>query len=175
MIALAQRHKLEFVASATIPENLDRCYSSEVQALLAQQPDVLLRETVRDLALCQSFRRDLYAKGGAPLWPAELGDQLQQWRFVAAGLVPRRLARGPIPLRIELDRLDEADRMAWRQLTEKHKGTEHTLTILALYWADGERSVLEIVDLVEMEAGVRDVELVLTFFRLLEKLGWVAL
>jgi SAM-dependent methyltransferase len=95
MIALAQRHKLEFVASATIPENLDRCYSSEVQALLAQQPDVLLRETVRDLALCQSFRRDLYAKGGAPLWPAELGDQLQQWRFVAAGLVPLPAADQP--------------------------------------------------------------------------------
>jgi hypothetical protein len=33
--------------------------------------------------------------------------------------------------------------------------------------------VLEIADLVEMESGKRDVELLLAYFRLLEKLGFV--
>lgn len=158
MAALATLERLEPVA----------CLLEDLQA-------EVVRATRHELSWAKGLL-DLHAAslglaGLAPVAEEEPSEQEQE----AAGLVPRRLARGPIPLRIELDRLDEADRMAWRQLTEKHKGTEHTLTILALYWADGERSVLEIVDLVEMEAGVRDVELVLTFFRLLEKLGWVAL
>jgi hypothetical protein len=47
------------------------------------------------------------------------------------------------------------------------------LSTLALYWADGARSVLEIADLVELESGRRDVELILTYFQLLEALGFV--
>ena len=50
-----------------------------------------------------------------------------------------------------------------------------TLTTLALYWADGSRTVLGIADLVEMESGTRDVELILAYFRILEKLGLVAI
>ena len=38
---------------------------------------------------------------------------------------------------------------------------------------DGSRSILDVADLVEMESGLRDVELLLTYFRLLEKLGFV--
>ena len=108
---------------------------------------------------------------GLPALPEEEpSDQERE----AAGLVPRRLVRGPVPLRMELSSLDAADQEAWRRLTEQRKGAEHTLTTLALYWADGRRSVLDIVDLVEMEAGVRDEELLLAFFRLLEKAGRVA-
>ncbi len=86
MISLAQRHKLDFVCSATIPEQFDSSYRADVLQLLQQQPDVLLRETVRDLALCQPFRRDLYVKGGAPLWPGERLEHLSRWMFVAPGL-----------------------------------------------------------------------------------------
>jgi hypothetical protein len=92
----------------------------------------------------------------------------------AAGLVPLRQVRGPIPLRGYLRRLDGADREAWRHLLKARKDdAHHTLTTLALYWADGARSVLEIADLVELEAGRRDVELLVSYFRLLEKLGFV--
>ena len=58
-------------------------------------------------------------------------------------------------------------------MEELEAGGHHTLTALALYWADGARSLLEIADLVELESGKRDMELLLTYFRLLEKLGFI--
>jgi aminopeptidase YwaD len=92
----------------------------------------------------------------------------------AARLVPRRLVRGPVALNAHLVRLSEEDREAWRQLAKSRKdGSHHTLTPLALYWADGSRSVLGITDLVELETGKRDIDLLLAYFRLLETLGFV--
>lgn len=92
----------------------------------------------------------------------------------AAGLIPARQMRGPIPLEEHLHRLTAEEREAWRQLLKERKGwIHHTLTNLALFWADGVRSVLEIADLVELESGQRDAELLLAYFRLLEKLGLV--
>jgi hypothetical protein len=117
---------------------------------------------------------DLHAAGlGLPGLPEVPEEEPSAEEREALSLVPRRQVRGPIPLRVELDRLEQVDRVAWQQLTEARKGAEHTLATLALYWADGQRSVLEIADLVEAEAGVRDVELLLAYFRLLEKLDWV--
>lgn len=92
----------------------------------------------------------------------------------AANLIPTRQVRGPIPLNDHLHRLTEEEREAWRQLLKERKGwMYHTLTTLALFWADGARSTLEIADLVELESGQRDLELLLAYFRLLEKLGFV--
>lgn len=125
-----------------------------------------------------------WARGGVDLHAAALGfeslpiipardrsDEEQQ----AAQMIPARLVRGPIPLQQYLRRLDDEDREAWRQLLKARKGgVHHTLTPLALYWADGQRSVLDIADLVELETGARDVELLRTYFQLLEKLGFVS-
>ncbi len=92
----------------------------------------------------------------------------------AADLIPTRQVRGPIPLNDHLHRLTEEEREAWRQLLKERKGwMYHTLTTLALFWADGARSIREIADLVELESGQRDVELLLAYFQLLEKLGFV--
>jgi hypothetical protein len=44
---------------------------------------------------------------------------------------------------------------------------------MAEYWADGRRTALEITDLVEMESGIRDPELVVKCFELFHKLGLV--
>jgi hypothetical protein len=93
----------------------------------------------------------------------------------AAALVPVRTIPGPIPLSDHLLRLDADEREAWRSLLRARKGgAASTLLVLALYWADGTRSVLEIADLVELEMGSRDLELTLAYFRLLEKLGLVS-
>jgi aminopeptidase-like protein len=103
--------------------------------------------------------------------PRILSEDEQQ----AASLVPTRKVRGPIPLSQHLHRLGKEDRDAWQNLLKARKGrAAYTLTILALYWADGTRSVLDIADLVEMETGKRDVKVHLAFFRLLEKLQFVA-
>jgi hypothetical protein len=77
-------------------------------------------------------------------------------------------------LQDDLRHLSPEDREAWRRLVDGLPGGQsHTLTALALYWADGQRSVLDIAGLVELEAGVRNVEFSLFYFRLLEKLGYV--
>ena len=103
---------------------------------------------------------------------SDLSDQERQ----AAERVPVRLVRGPVPLGNHLHRLEPEDREQWRQLVKARTGGMHyTLTELALYWANGSRSVLEIADLVELEAGGRDVELLLAYFELLAKLEFVTL
>jgi aminopeptidase YwaD len=103
--------------------------------------------------------------------PRELSEQERE----ASALIPLRQVKGPIPLGSHLRRLDADVREAWRQLLEARPGRMHaTLTLLALFWADGQRSVLEIADLVELETGQYDVELLLSYFRLLEKLAFVA-
>jgi hypothetical protein len=104
--------------------------------------------------------------------PVQRSDEEEQ----ASRMVPLRLGRGPIPLREHLGRLEKEDRDGWQALVKERTGwTHHTQTALALYWADGQRSVLEITDLVELETGQRDVELLLSYFRLLERLGFVSL
>ena len=91
-------------------------------------------------------------------------------------MVPLRRLRGPVPLSPHLRRLTGAERDAWRELTKARKdGSWRALTDLAAYWADGSRSVLEIADFIELETGKRDVELLVAYFRLLERLGFVGL
>jgi hypothetical protein len=51
----------------------------------------------------------------------------------------------------------------------------YTVSTLAEYWADGRRTGLEIADLVELESGIRDPELIVTFFKLLHKIDLVEL
>ncbi len=118
----------------------------------------------------RAMELQLAALPDLPPHPLSAGEQQ------AAGLVPVRRLRGPIPLREYLPHLSDEEREAWRQLLRARQDSPHdTLTTLALYWADGTRSVLEIADLVELESGIRDVELLVTYFRLLAKLGLVTL
>jgi hypothetical protein len=124
-----------------------------------------------------------WARGAVDLRATRLGvgslpelppRDLTQEEQEAARLIPVRQARGPIPFENHLRRLDGGARERWRQLGKARQGMAHdTLTTLALYWADGARSVLEIADLVELESGQRDVELLLAYFRMLEQLGFV--
>jgi len=124
-----------------------------------------------------------WAGGAVELRAAELGldalpavqpPDLSEEEQEAAKVIPVRLVRGPIPLGQLLYRLDEESREQWRLLLKSRKdGAFYTLSALALYWADGERSVLEIADLIELEAGKRDVELLLAYMRLVEQLGFI--
>jgi hypothetical protein len=113
---------------------------------------------------------------GLPGLPTPPAPKLDETEREAAGLVPARQVRGPIALQDDLRSLPPEDREAWRRLVDdRTSGRSHTLTALALYWADGQRSVLEIAGLIELEAGLRDVEFLLFYFRLLEKLGYITL
>ena len=77
--------KLEFVASATLPENLLPAMLPEaVRAVVGEVADPLAQQDVIDCAINQSFRRDLLARGRRRRFPAAPG---------AADLLVHALAR----------------------------------------------------------------------------------
>lgn len=77
--------KLEFVASATLPENLlPGMLGEAVRGVVTEIADPLAQQDVIDCAINQSFRRDLLARGRRRRFPAAPG---------AAELVVHGLAR----------------------------------------------------------------------------------
>jgi hypothetical protein len=94
-----------------------------------------------------------------------------EWEERAAAMVPRRLLRGPITVRNRRRRLSAEDREAWRKLMKEHGRWGEQL--LAVYWTDGRRNLLEIAGLAEDECGRRAVEGLVRYYELLEKMGLV--
>jgi len=107
--------------------------------------------------------------------PEASKPELDEWEEKAARMIPRRLYRGPIPLRHYLNQLNEEERERWWQMRQKHKKGFRILPTLAVYWADGKRSLLEIADLIELETGQRDAELLVEYFQMLGKVNLVEL
>jgi hypothetical protein len=91
------------------------------------------------------------------------------------GLVPRRTLPGPIALRHYLCQLSPKERDQFYKLQKEHKKGFGILPILALYWADGKRSISEIARLVELETGIADEVLIEESFKLLARLDLIEL
>ncbi|MFN2185680.1 MAG: hypothetical protein ACK2UU_16965, partial [Anaerolineae bacterium] len=154
-------------------QTLEQLASSDciVPALQAEAERALYRE----LAWAQSALDLRAAELGLGSVPEAPPPERSEHEQEAARLIPARLVRGPISLGHHLHRLDAETREEWRRLLkERQDRAFYTLSALALYWIDGERSVLEIADLMELESGKRDVELLLAYLRLVEKLGFIA-
>jgi Predicted methyltransferase regulatory domain len=80
--------KLAFLASANLTENVDAyLVPKDVQPLVAQAADPIMRETLRDFAANRRFRRDLFARGTAALTAGEHRRVLSEVSF--ALVVPR--------------------------------------------------------------------------------------
>jgi hypothetical protein len=107
--------------------------------------------------------------------PPVVRPEPDEWVTQAEAMTPRRRYPGPVSWHDHQRLLSPEEREHWRKLVEAREKGGHTLPILAQYWADGERTVLEIAELVELEAGQRDVELLVEHFRLLAKMGLVEL
>ncbi|HAL62394.1 MAG TPA: hypothetical protein DCP08_08325 [Chloroflexi bacterium] len=93
-----------------------------------------------------------------------------EWEEEARRLVPRRLYKGPIRVTPYLGRLGTDERERWWRLEHRYGNALWYLLPLTLYWANGERTLHEIVDLVEMETGKRAAELLVTYCRTLSDL-----
>lgn len=79
---------LSFAASATLTENLDQCaVPKDVQPLVKQTADPVLREMLRDFAGNKQFRRDIYARNAAPSTAEETLRAWSRIRFVL--VIPR--------------------------------------------------------------------------------------
>jgi hypothetical protein len=106
---------------------------------------------------------------------APLVSERDAWQDEAAGLVPRRLYRGPVSVRAHLPALSAEDRLSWYQLAERGGGGWKTVLRLAEFWCDGQRSLADVVNLVELESGRRPGVDLLERFRLLEAMGLMEL
>ncbi len=109
---------------------------------------------------------------GMPAWAPPQPDEWDQW---AKTTVPARVYRGPVTPFFYMHRLSEADREKAYGWLKEHRDAYRAASVLANYWADGARTVADIADLVEMETGQRNVELLVRHFRLLGQLGLMTL
>ena len=84
MMAEGASVKLEWLGTATLPEVFQALMPVAVQELIAEENDPAVRESLRDIATSQAFRRDLYVKGRAPLWTAERMRRVEQVRLAVS-------------------------------------------------------------------------------------------
>jgi aminopeptidase YwaD len=96
-----------------------------------------------------------------------------EWEEQAASIVPRRLCPGPVDLKNFVNRMNEDEYETWWRVYRDSPDATYTYPAMLLYWADGERSLQEICDLIELETGKRVTELLVTCCRLWERLGLV--
>jgi SAM-dependent methyltransferase len=78
MHQLAAAHKLSFAASASLPDNFPALLPAPLAEQLAAEADPTIRQALQDLAINQSFRRDLFVKGPLRLSRAAQEHQLSQ-------------------------------------------------------------------------------------------------
>lgn len=69
-----QARQLRYLGSATLPELFDQFMIEPQRAVVCAEANPLIREALFDLAINQSFRRDLFVKGALPL-PAPLRQE----------------------------------------------------------------------------------------------------
>ena len=78
--------KSRFIGSTTLTENIDSVAVPPGMApILAETRDPYLRETLRDIGCNQTFRRDLYRKGLAPMQAAEQQAMLEAMTLIGLG------------------------------------------------------------------------------------------
>ena len=75
--------KLNYACSAHYPDHVDVInLSPEQQALLAQIPDKMFVQTVRDFMVNQQFRKDYWIKGVRSLTPLEQAEALRAQKVI---------------------------------------------------------------------------------------------
>lgn len=87
--------KLSYLGSATLAEAYDLSLVPAVRDLLAQQSVPSIREQLRDYAINQTFRRDLYVKGQSKPWMGNLNSLIRSMSFMANPLAARPEAGQP--------------------------------------------------------------------------------
>jgi hypothetical protein len=96
----------------------------------------------------------------------------EEMKEEANRMVPERVYRGPVSTRNWLNKMSQEDKEAFRKFGKKFED-ERTTGTLGLYWTDGKRSVKEINEMVELEAGRSNLEYLLGYYRFLEKMELV--
>jgi hypothetical protein len=96
-----------------------------------------------------------------------------QWEKEASQVVPVRLQRGPIDAKDYLNRMNDEDWETWWSIYKEHVEATGVYSSLLLYWADGQRNLREISDLIQLETGERVTEMLVKLYRIWGHLGLV--
>lgn len=163
--------------SSLLPQRLRLILEQKVKALKSlerlgkqkQSFDDLKKamEEIVENELCQAERIL-----GRKFFKAKPGKK-DRWEKLAEKMIPKRCYQGPVNLRVYFNQLTRAHRDKLFELRTQYRAQFNVLTSLAEYWADGKRSLLAIIDLVELETGIRASELIVEYFRILEELSLV--
>jgi hypothetical protein len=86
-----------------------------------------------------------------------------------------RRYRGPVSIGPYLRRLPVDEREAAQAMLRDHGAFCDLPADVALYWADGARTLAEILDLTDLETGVRDAAGLAAYFKLLARLELIEL
>lgn len=92
-----------------------------------------------------------------------------------ATLAPRRAFRAQVTVRPYARKLAASEREAFRAFNKKIERPDAILQTIAMYWADGKRTLAQIVDQVELETGRRNAAMLVEFFQWMDKMGLVEL
>lgn len=90
---LAADHKLSYVASASLPDNFPSLLPAPVAEQLAAEGDPIIRQALQDLAINQSFRRDLFVKGPLPLSRVAQEQRLSEICLRSTGNIDAKLRK----------------------------------------------------------------------------------
>jgi SAM-dependent methyltransferase len=78
---LAAEHRLFFAASASLPENHPSLLPDYLSSVIAEESDPLMCQALLDLAINQSFRRDIFVRGVLPFSRTAQRGQLYLYRL----------------------------------------------------------------------------------------------
>ncbi|MDR3529352.1 MAG: class I SAM-dependent methyltransferase, partial [Rhodopila sp.] len=86
MAAAMEGAKCTYIGSATLTDNIDPVSVPQtMMSLVAEASNLVLRETLRDFGLAQTFRRDVYRRGVLPMAAPEQGRLLDAVELVWTG------------------------------------------------------------------------------------------
>ncbi|MGQ9494003.1 MAG: DUF4910 domain-containing protein [Anaerolineae bacterium] len=112
---------------------------------------------------------------GLPEIPAPPQKEADEWEEQAAAMIPTRLFRGPVSPNAYMHKLTPQEKEEAYAWMKEHRRQYYGMSTVANYWANGNRTVAEIADLVELETGQRNMQLLVKHFHLLAKLELMAL
>ena len=146
--------------------------ASELTRELGQHLDeAFRRELGRVEAVCRQRARAL----GVDDLPQPTNSNDDPWQQLAGHLIPLRLYRGPMAFLSIVDEGPPEERDARWESGRKAGREWFTARTLAEYWIDGQRTLGEIVNLVQLETGRAYGPEILAYCQLLANKGLLAL
>ena len=147
---------------------------STMAQVLESLNEQLIEATVSAQCRARMIARNYLPAVGECCVPVLADSELSEWEREAAAMIPVRTYPGPIMARGHLNGLSPEERESYRLLMRDTKNA-YTLTLLGTYWMDGNRTLKDIADLVELEEGRRCTELFVRYTRLMVKAGLIQL